>query len=70
MNEQILSNIEKPKEYENGLYRTVLDRSLYRESEFFCNYNKSLAIIFYYDDLGIINPLGGSSKIHKMSMFY
>ncbi|KYN26667.1 hypothetical protein ALC57_03960, partial [Trachymyrmex cornetzi] len=23
-----------------------------------------------YDDLGITNPLGGSSKIHKMSMFY
>jgi len=70
MNEQILSNIENPKEYEDGLYRTVLDGSHYRENEFFCNHNKSLAIIFYYDDLGITNPLGGSSKIHKMSMFY
>lgn len=51
MNEQILSNIENPKQYEDGLYRTVLDGSYYRKSEFFSNHNKSLAIIFYYDDL-------------------
>lgn len=69
-NEQILSNIENPKQYKNGLYRTVLDGSHYRKNEFFSNYNNSLAIIFYYDDLGITNPLGGASKIHKMSMFY
>lgn len=70
MNEQILSNIENPKQHIDELYRTVLDGSHYRESDFFRNHNKSLAIIFYYDDLGVTNPLGGSSKLHKMSMFY
>lgn len=69
-NEQILSNIENPKQHIDGLYRTVLDGSHYCESEFFRNHNKSLAIIFYYDDVGITNPLGGASKLHKMSMFY
>lgn len=48
----------------------MLDGTYYCENEFYHNHNKSLAIIFYYDDLGIANPLGGSSKIHKMSMFY
>lgn len=70
MNEDILSNIDNPKQYEHGLYRTVLDGSYYRENEFFRNNSNSLAIIFYYDDLGIANPLGGVSKVHKMSMFY
>jgi len=27
-------------------------------------------MIFYYADLGVTNPLGGPSKLHKMSMFY
>lgn len=70
MNEEILSNIDNPKQHEDGLYHTVLDGTYYRENEFFHSHNKSLAIIFYYDDLGIANSLGGSSKIHKMSMFY
>lgn len=60
MNEEILSNIDNPKQHENGLYCTVLDGTYYRENEFFRNHNKSLATIFYYDDLGITNPLRGS----------
>lgn len=32
--------------------------------------DNALAIILYHDDLSIAKPLGSTSKIHKMSMFY
>jgi len=51
-------------------FRTVLDESYYQENTFFREHKNSLAIILYYDDLGIANLLGTSSKIHKLSMFY
>jgi len=70
MNEDIRSNVDNPLEHENGVYRTVLDGSYYQENTFFREHKNSLAIILYYDDLGIANPLGSSSKIHKLSMFY
>jgi len=70
MNEDIRSNVDNPLEHENGVYRTVLDGSYYQENTFFREHKNSLAIILYYDDLGIANPLGTSSKIHKLSMFY
>ncbi|XP_011872221.1 PREDICTED: uncharacterized protein LOC105564455, partial [Vollenhovia emeryi] len=70
MNEEIRSNIDHPLEHEDGIYRTVLDGSYYQANTFFRENKNSLAIILYYDDLGIANPLGSSSKIHKLSMFY
>lgn len=69
-NEEIRLNVENPKLHENGIFRTVLDGSYYRENALSQNYNNTLAIIFYYDDLGIANPLGSAAKTHKMSMFY
>lgn len=69
-NDEIRSNIENPKPHKSGIYRTVLDGSYYRENDFFCNHNNALAVILYYDDLGIANPLGAASKSQKLSVFY
>lgn len=45
----------------------VLDSSYYHKNEFFRNNENALAIILYYDNLGITNPLGvceGTKTIH------
>ena len=69
-NDEIRNNIENPLPHESGVYRTVLDGSYYRENFIPEMGENALAIIFYYDDLGISNPLGTASKDQKMSMFY
>lgn len=69
-NDAIRSNIENPKPYIPGIYRTVLDGSYYKGNEFFRNTSNALAVILYYDDLGIVNPLGAASKCKKISVFY
>lgn len=68
-NDQVRSNIENPKSHEPGVYRTVLDGSYY-QYDFFRNHKNALAVILYYDDLGITNPLGAASQNQKLSVFY
>jgi len=69
-NQEIRENIENPRQYEDGLFRTVLDGSYYRESDLCQRHQNVLAVILYYDDLCIANTLGTAAKKHKMSMFY
>lgn len=69
-NDEVRMNIENPKPVTEGVYRTVLDGSYYQDNDFFRNHKNALAIIFYYDDLGIANPLGSASKNQKLSVFY
>lgn len=54
----------------NGVYRTVLDGEHYKQNEFLTQNPTSLAIIFYYDELGVVNPLGANSKPNNLSVFY
>lgn len=69
-NDEVRFHIENPKQHVNDVYRTVLDGSFYRNNEFFAKNPNALAIILYYDDLGVANPLGVNSKAQKLSMFY
>lgn len=69
-NKDVRSNIEGHRLYNCHVLRTVLDGSYYNENEFFKNNKNALAIIMYYDDVGLVNPLGASAKTHKYSMFY
>lgn len=41
-----------------------------RENDFFRNTKNALAVILYYDDLGVANPLGAATKSLKLSVFY
>ncbi|XP_074114037.1 uncharacterized protein LOC141537101 [Cotesia typhae] len=70
MNDYVRENVNNPIVHENGVYRTVLDGKFYRENGFFCNNPKALAVVLYYDDLGVANPLASSSRTQKLSMFY
>ena len=69
-NEEVRKNIENVNQEEVDLLKTVLNGSYYKENEFFRTNPKSLAIILYYDELGIANPLGSNSTKEKLSMFY
>ena len=70
LNDDIRYCIENPIENRNDqVYRTVLDGFHYRNDPFFIRNPDALAIILYYDDLGIANPLGVKSTTHKLSMF-
>ncbi|XP_011688405.1 PREDICTED: uncharacterized protein LOC105450321 [Wasmannia auropunctata] len=62
--------IEGVQHFDVNLFINYSDGSAYRENEFFRSHPNSLAIILYYDDLGVANPLGVSSKNQKLSMFY
>ena len=71
LNDDIRYCVEHPRENRNDkVYRTVLDGFHYRNDPFFSGNPNALAIILYYDDLGIANPLGVKSTTHKLSMFY
>lgn len=70
INEEVRNNINDYNRTDDGILRTVLDGTYYNENNFFCNNEKALAIILYYDELGIANPLGSHSKQEKLGMFY
>jgi len=48
--------------------KSVLDGQYYKSHEIFSKTSNSLAIILYYDELEVANPLG--SRTHKIGMFY
>ncbi|XP_043474416.1 uncharacterized protein LOC122506359 [Leptopilina heterotoma] len=69
-NDEIRENIENRIEKDDGTYRSVLDGEIYKENPFFRENPNALAILFYYDDLTVTNPLGANCKKHNLSMFY
>ncbi|XP_066588077.1 uncharacterized protein [Prorops nasuta] len=69
-NKEVRCNIKSYKNYNDGVLRSVLDGQFYQENDFFRRNKNALAIILYYDDVGVTNPIGAASKVHKLSMFY
>jgi len=69
-NDEVRFCVDNPRLKENNVYRTVLDGSFYQNNDFFRRNRNALAIILYYDDLEVINPLGANTKKHKLAMFY
>ncbi|XP_034248978.1 uncharacterized protein LOC117649902 [Thrips palmi] len=66
-NPQVRSCVDNPKLSRDAL-KTILDGLYYKNSAIFSQHVNSLAIIFYYDEMEVDNPLG--SKSHKLGMFY
>ncbi|XP_018397610.1 PREDICTED: uncharacterized protein LOC108775677 [Cyphomyrmex costatus] len=66
-NEQVRYCIDNPRNNEDVM-KSVLDGQYYKLHEIFSKTSNSLAIILYYDELEIANPLG--SRSHKIGMFY
>ncbi|XP_011883897.1 PREDICTED: uncharacterized protein LOC105571040 [Vollenhovia emeryi] len=69
-NDEVRLNVENARAQEGDVLKSVLHGSHYCKNEFFRKNQNALAIILYYDDLGVANPLGVSAKSQKLSMFY
>lgn len=67
LNDQVRACVDNPKQ-SRDYYRTVLDGEYYRCNPIFSQVVNALAIIFYYDEIEVADPLG--SKSHKLGMFY
>ncbi|TGZ50572.1 hypothetical protein DBV15_11468 [Temnothorax longispinosus] len=57
-NDELRLNVQNTKAPVDNVLKSVLDGSYYYKNNFFHNNKNALAIILYYDDLGIANPLG------------
>lgn len=66
-NKQIRHCVDNPRPHGEKLI-SILDGQYYRAHPFFSTVRNPLAIILYYDELEIVNPLG--SRTHKLGMFY
>ncbi|XP_018369457.1 PREDICTED: uncharacterized protein LOC108765282, partial [Trachymyrmex cornetzi] len=69
-NDEVRFCVDNPRLKENNVYRTVLDGSSYQNNDFFRKNRNAIAIILFYDDLEVVNPLGANIKKHKLAMFY
>ncbi|XP_051168339.1 uncharacterized protein LOC127286087 [Leptopilina boulardi] len=69
-NKEIRDNINEGNVRNDGVLRTVLDGTYFKENEVFQQLENPLALIFSYDDIGVANPLGSYAKKHKLGMFY
>lgn len=56
-NDEVRSCVDNPRLKEKKIYKTVLDGSFYQNNDFFQRNKNALAIILYYDDLEVVNPL-------------
>ena len=51
-----------------GVLSDFCDGSLYQEHQILKDHPTALQIQLYYDEAEVANPLGSSSKIHKLGM--
>ena len=62
--------VDFPERGKENFLTTVLHGSYHETNPFFKENPKALAIIFYYDDLGVSNVLRGNATSQKLSVFY
>jgi len=66
-NKQVRYCVDNPRN-DGNVMKSVLNGQYYKSHEIFSKTPNSLAIILYYDELEVANPLG--SRTHKIGMFY
>ncbi|KAK3911532.1 Ras-responsive element-binding protein 1 [Frankliniella fusca] len=69
-NPYLRSLIFSEKASDDGVYRSYLDGSDFKNNTFLQRYPNAIRIILYYDDLEIASALGSKDVIHKLGCFY
>lgn len=59
-------SLDNEKFVNDGIIRTFRDGKRYKNSEYFQLLPNALRVIFYYDDIEVMNPLGSKTGIHKI----
>ena len=65
----VLEHVTAPRSARGGMLQDFCDGQEYCEHPLFSNDPTALQIIAYYDDIEVCNPLGSSSKKHKLGIF-
>ena len=52
------------------MYTSFVDGLVFERSEFFREHPGAIRLLFYYDDVEIVNPLGSKTGVHKIAAFY
>ena len=52
----------------DGLIGDYCDGEAYRGHSLFSTCPHALQVLFYYDDVEVVNPIGSRTKIHKLGM--
>ena len=64
-----MEHINTTRSTSGSLLHDFCDGQEYREHPLFSSDPSALQIIAYYDDIEVCNPLGSSSKKHKLGIF-
>ena len=67
--EDVLDHISATHHADGRLLNDFCDGQEFREHPLFTSDLSALQIIAYYDDIKVCNPLGSSSKKHKLGIF-
>ena len=55
---------------QDGLIEDYCDGEAYKEHPLFSKCTQALQLLFYYDDVEVVNPIGSKTKTHKLGIFY
>jgi hypothetical protein len=69
-NKKMREYILKAKPSTDGVLRSYLDGSHYREHPFILKYDQVVCILLFFDELEIANSLGSKTIIHKLAAFF
>lgn len=64
------TQINNPHFSKDGNMRDYCDSPSFKEHALFRDDLNALQIQLYYDDLEVVNPLGGNTKVHKLGRQY
>ena len=53
-------------QHTNGVLEDYCDGSIYKKHPLFSTNPNALQIMFYYDDVEVVNPIGSRVKKHKL----
>ena len=70
--EDVLSEVLKSQEIteDDNVLKTYYDGSAFKSNSLLNSEKKTLEIVLYHDDFGIVNPLGNKTVKYKTSGFY
>ena len=61
--------VESGHRTSSGLMEDFCDGRAFAAHPLFSLHSNALQVLFYYDELEVVNPLGSKTKLHKLGMY-
>ena len=68
--EDILAHIYTENISKNGVFKTFIDGSVFKASEFCYSNEHVLEKCLYHDHFSLVSPIGNKTQKHKIPTFY